>query len=112
LDDLEGRGGLSRGQAKVAVCLMQMAAECVHRNRGLAPALWLLDDLESELDGPSREGLAGLFAEWATPRFTTRVGSGSISLVPTRHEADQCSTWNIGSPQTVTNPHPPLAPST
>ncbi|NCC23428.1 MAG: DNA replication and repair protein RecF, partial [Alphaproteobacteria bacterium] len=48
---------LSRGQAKVAVCLLQLAAERVHRMAGLAPSLWLLDDVDAELDKASADRL-------------------------------------------------------
>ncbi|QIK36648.1 DNA replication and repair protein RecF [Caldichromatium japonicum] len=43
-------GGFSRGQAKAVVVLLQLAAERVHQAHGCPPALWLLDDLEAELD--------------------------------------------------------------
>jgi DNA replication and repair protein RecF len=77
-DDLPLR--LSRGQAKVAVCLLQVAAERVHVADGLPPSLWLLDDLEAELDSVTFSHLLELFAALAGQRFMTRIGSGEITV--------------------------------
>lgn len=52
----------SRGQAKVVTCLLQLAAERVHRDFDLAPSLWLLDDLTAELDERTSEHLQNLLA--------------------------------------------------
>lgn len=48
INGLPGIG--SRGQVKVAVCLIQLAAQNVGRERGNGPCVWLLDDLGAELD--------------------------------------------------------------
>jgi DNA replication and repair protein RecF len=77
-DDLPLR--LSRGQAKVAVCLLQVAAERVHLAEGLPPSLWLLDDLEAELDSVTAGQLMQLYAALAGQRFMTRIGSGEIRV--------------------------------
>lgn len=64
---------LSRGQAKIVVCLLQLAAERVHRAAGLAPSLWLLDDLDAELDSATAERIWVLFEDLDAQRFTTRL---------------------------------------
>lgn len=64
---------LSRGQAKVVVCLLQLAAERVHRAAGLAPSLWLLDDLAAELDSATAKRVWGLFDGLDAQRFVTRL---------------------------------------
>lgn len=64
---------LSRGQAKVLVCLLQLAAERVHRAAGLAPSLWLLDDLDAELDSVTAERVWVLFEDLDAQRFVTRL---------------------------------------
>jgi DNA replication and repair protein RecF len=106
LGDPREQGGLSRGQTKVAVCLMQLSAEYVHRHRGLAPTLWLLDDVRSELDGPTWARLATLFDECAARRLTTCVGTGPICVVPNGVVTDACSTWNTFPQPLVPVPHP------
>ncbi|UHD18846.1 DNA replication/repair protein RecF [Thiocapsa bogorovii] len=65
---------LSRGQAKVAVCLLQLAAERVHRGKGLAPSLWLLDDIDAELDTATGDRLWRLFEEAEGQRMVARLG--------------------------------------
>ncbi|RNE92016.1 DNA replication/repair protein RecF [Marichromatium sp. AB31] len=69
------RLALSRGQAKVVVCLLQLAAEQVHRDQGLAPALWLLDDIEAELDAHTLERLWGLIGQRDGQCILTRVAT-------------------------------------
>lgn len=49
------RAVFSRGQAKVVVTLLQLAAERIHVDNGCEAAVLLLDDLDSELD----EAMAG-----------------------------------------------------
>jgi DNA replication and repair protein RecF len=71
---------LSRGQAKVAVCLLQVAAERVHLAEGLPPSIWLLDDLEAELDSVTSSQLLEVCAALTGQRFMTRIGSGEISV--------------------------------
>ena len=63
----------SRGQAKVAVCLLQLAAERVHRGRGLAPSLWLLDDIDAELDATTAAKLWRLFGDSDAQQFVARL---------------------------------------
>ncbi len=76
---------LSRGQAKIAVCLLQLAAERVHMDAGLSPSLWLLDDLDAELDEHSAEWLHGAFEATGSQRIlawpTTRARQ-SVELPP------------------------------
>lgn len=66
---------LSRGQTKAAVCLLQLAAEAVHQRAGLAPALWLLDDLFAELDHDTTTLLLNYLAASGGQRFLTQVAS-------------------------------------
>ncbi len=69
-----GQTSFSRGQAKVVVALLQLAAERVHQTQGCPPALWLVDDLEAELDNALARRL------WADIRavggqvIVTRIG--------------------------------------
>jgi DNA replication and repair protein RecF len=70
----------SRGQAKVAVSLLQLAAEHVHRAAGLPPCLWLLDDIEAELDSGTAHKLRDLFDNTAQC-FTTRLDAGDVRMV-------------------------------
>ncbi|SDX15769.1 DNA replication and repair protein RecF [Thiocapsa roseopersicina] len=76
-----GRDGsplrLSRGQAKVAVCLLQLAAERVHLGKGLAPSLWLLDDIDAELDASTAERLWRLFGDSDAQMLIARLSSES-----------------------------------
>lgn len=75
----------SRGQAKVAVCLLQLAAERVHRRKGLAPSLWLLDDIDAELDSTTAGKLWRLFGDSDGQQFVARL---SHELGSVRDEAD------------------------
>jgi DNA replication and repair protein RecF len=72
-----GRDGagfrLSRGQAKVTVCLLQLAAERVHLGTGLAPSLWLLDDIGAEIDRRSADCLRRLLGELGTQQLVARL---------------------------------------
>jgi DNA replication and repair protein RecF len=65
---------LSRGQAKVAVCLLQLAAERVHRGAGLAPSIWLLDDIGAELDTSTADRLWRLFGDLDAQQLVARLG--------------------------------------
>ncbi len=69
---------LSRGQAKAAVCLLQLAAEQVHRANGLKPSIWLLDDLAAEIDAAAFKRLRSLYAGVCGQCITTRVGVGDV----------------------------------
>jgi DNA replication and repair protein RecF len=72
---------LSRGQAKVAVCLLQLAAERVHQTDGLPPTVWLLDDIDAELDPSTAGRLWGLFDDPAVQGFVTRVaGAADVAV--------------------------------
>jgi DNA replication and repair protein RecF len=71
-----GSSRLSRGQAKVAVCLLQLAAERVHRRSGLAPSLWLLDDIDAELDAATAERLWRLFDDPHAQQVVARLSHG------------------------------------
>lgn len=73
----EGRRGFSRGQAKIVVALLQLAAERVHRAYGREPVIWLLDDLEAELDRAMAEQLWNAFAATRNPVIVTRVATDS-----------------------------------
>ncbi|MBK1717453.1 DNA replication/repair protein RecF [Thiocystis violacea] len=70
------RSGFSRGQAKIVVSLLQLAAERVHLARGRDPTVWLLDDLEAELDMGMAERLWNAFCLTDSQIFATRVSSG------------------------------------
>lgn len=67
------RQSLSRGQTKVAVTLLQLAAERVHLARGKEPAIFLLDDLESELDETTVRRLWELGCASRSQIIATRV---------------------------------------
>jgi DNA replication and repair protein RecF len=68
----------SRGQAKIAVCLLQLAAERVHRAEGLHGSIWLLDDLEAELDDDTARRLRRLFDATGCQRVFTAL-RGAVS---------------------------------
>ncbi len=70
------RQGFSRGQAKVVVSLLQIAAENIHRAAGRDRTVWLLDDLEAELDSEMIRRLWILFRETGGQIFATRVSKG------------------------------------
>lgn len=71
----EGRRGFSRGQAKIVVALLQLAAERVHRAHGRDPVVWLLDDLEAELDRTMAERLWNAFGSTGNQVIATRVAT-------------------------------------
>ncbi|MFB1507868.1 MULTISPECIES: DNA replication/repair protein RecF [unclassified Thiocapsa] len=106
------RSRLSRGQAKVAVCLLQLAAERVHRAAGLTPSLWLLDDIDAELDASTAHRLWRLFGEPYGQHFITRVNDGvgriaDAAAAPERmfhvEHGTLSSTVNAGPPQPPTS---------
>ncbi|TCT19025.1 DNA replication/repair protein RecF [Thiobaca trueperi] len=75
----------SRGQAKALVCLLQLAADRVHAEHGVGASVWLLDDLEAELDQDTCSKIWSIFAATEAQRFVTRVS--------TRPMADE---WTAG----------------
>lgn len=85
---------LSRGQAKIAICLLQLAAERVHIDAGLDPSLWLLDDIEAELDECATEWLHRAFETtdsqrilaWPTSRARQSTdGSPTVFMFHVEH---------------------------
>lgn len=74
---LRNRGGelpMSRGQTKIAVCLLQLAFERVQVGRLGYGSVWLLDDLWAELDRRSCGILCSLFDSTGGQCMYTRVG--------------------------------------
>jgi DNA replication and repair protein RecF len=52
--NVSGSPGIgSRGQAKIVVCLLQLAAQRIEQERSQRSCVWLLDDLAAELDARS-----------------------------------------------------------
>jgi DNA replication and repair protein RecF len=74
---------LSRGQAKIAVCLLQLAAERVHRTEGLDASLWLLDDLDAELDDETARRVRRLFDATGSQRLFTALRGAAPTLTHT-----------------------------
>ncbi len=69
---------LSRGQQKLMICAMILAQGILLKrelNKGL---IYLVDDLPSELDMPSRSKLISLFAAQQTQTFITAIDSQDI----------------------------------
>jgi DNA replication and repair protein RecF len=62
------------------VCLLQLAAERVHRGKGLSPSLWLLDDIDAELDTATGDRLWRLFDEAEGQRMVARLGYHSTEI--------------------------------
>ena len=75
IDPGEGRRGFSRGQTKMVVALLQLAAERVHRAHGREPVIWLLDDLEAELDRTLAVRLWSAFGATGNQVIATRVAT-------------------------------------
>jgi DNA replication and repair protein RecF len=77
------RVSFSRGQTKELVTLVQIAAERVHNERGREPAIFLLDDLEGELDVLAverlRERLAGTQSQIVVTRIAAMADKGPWS---------------------------------
>lgn len=71
---------LSRGQAKTAVCLLQLAAELVHQSHGLSPSIWLLDDLAAELESDALDRLMDLYARVSGQCVITHIGVGDVTI--------------------------------
>ncbi|MBK1722076.1 DNA replication/repair protein RecF [Thiocystis violacea] len=83
------RIGFSRGQTKAVVALLQLAAEAVHRAHGRAPAIFLLDDFEAELDEATAGSLWEQFSATASQLIATRVTSRrECGLLLTRPSVD------------------------
>ena len=73
------RATFSRGQTKELVALIQIAAEGVHRASGREPAIFLLDDLEGELDPRAVERLTERLAGTRSQVVVTRIGATAES---------------------------------
>jgi DNA replication and repair protein RecF len=109
------RGGVpmrfSRGQAKIVVCLLQLAAERVHRAEGLHGSLWLLDDLEAEVDEDTARRLRGLFDATGCQRLFTRVRSAASAIAdasPLRSTMFHVEHGRLRMPITDTNENWPI----
>ncbi|EXJ17137.1 DNA replication/repair protein RecF [Imhoffiella purpurea] len=74
------RASLSRGQMKVVVSLLQLACEQLHRSAGAPRSIWLLDDLQAELDRNHVRKLWSLFVETGSQIFVTGVSRPSDPL--------------------------------
>ena len=78
------RGGrtdtFSRGQAKVLVCLLQLAARAVDIGSAAGETSWLLDDLASDLDSASFSKLIRLFSETGDQCVVTLIEAGVRDL--------------------------------
>jgi len=69
---VNGAAGIgSRGQVKVAVCLLQYAAENIDQERRKGACVWLLDDLRAELDASAAAALWEAFLNKDEQIFTT-----------------------------------------
>jgi DNA replication and repair protein RecF len=67
------RQSFSRGQAKVVVCLLQLAADAVIRRKCGPVSVWLVDDLEAELDPAVARELWTLILSTGSQVFATGV---------------------------------------
>jgi len=74
------RAAFSRGQMKVVVCLLQLACEGLHVRQGLERAIWLLDDIESDLDEENACSIWSLFVETGSQLFASGVYPRSKAL--------------------------------
>ncbi len=79
------RARSSRGQTKVLVCLLQLAARGLDaQGSSSAPTAWLLDDLVSDLDRASFLRLIRLFEDTADQCILTTTAPGTVAdLEPT-----------------------------
>ncbi len=83
------RGGaplvLSRGQQKIAVCLLQLACAAVQDVSGAVRSLWLVDDLSGDLDLKAAGRIAGMLTAGEAQCMFTVVGDSGgemRSLLP------------------------------
>jgi DNA replication and repair protein RecF len=67
------RAGFSRGESKAIVVLLQVAANQVDKLRGGDGTVWLVDDLEADLDQNTGRSLGCLLADSGDQIFQTRV---------------------------------------
>jgi DNA replication and repair protein RecF len=63
----------SRGQAKTVVAMLQIAADHVQKARGGRGSVWLIDDLESDLDEHALSSVRRLLHGTEEQLFLTRV---------------------------------------
>jgi DNA replication and repair protein RecF len=66
---------LSRGQTKLAVCLLQLACDATELATSALRAIWLLDDIASDLDEPTAEQLISMFLPEGRQAIFTSIGS-------------------------------------
>ena len=69
----EGPFRPSRGQAKTVVALLQIAADQIERERGGQGSVWLIDDLEADLDETAKAAVSRLLEETGEQLLLTRV---------------------------------------
>lgn len=79
------RQAFSRGQTKVLVTLLQLAAEQVHLKVGRSPAIFLLDDFETELDDAMVSRLWQTLCRTRSQIVCTRVGPRTHAGPLTEH---------------------------
>jgi len=70
----------SRGQAKVVVCLLQLAARAVDVSTTAGESVWLLDDLGSDLDSESFATIVRLFSDTGDQCVMTQIDAGLRDL--------------------------------
>jgi len=92
IDGICGIG--SRGQVKLAVCLIQYAAQSVVSERGAADAcVWLLDDLDAELDAKTTASLWDAFLDTKEQIFVTGRDQDAANL--TTHGLPQARVFHV-----------------
>lgn len=71
---------LSRGQIKLAVCLMQLACDAVEMECSHTRSIWLLDDLACDLDDETADRLVSLFVGSECQCIFTAIGTKPARL--------------------------------
>ena len=72
----EGAQGLSRGQQKVAVCLLQLAFGAVQEAEHGVRSLWLLDDFWGDMDWDVVSKLGAMILDGERQCLFTKIGEG------------------------------------
>jgi len=70
----------SRGQTKVLVSLLQMAAQCYAVEQGKPSSIWLVDDLAAELDVIAQERVLAALCELSGQIFVTSLAPPHFPL--------------------------------
>lgn len=93
---------LSRGQQKLLICAIKLAQGILFEKQTGRKAIYLLDDIGSELDDQHRQHLLGLLKDLKAQVFATGIRESDFGAL----DASQCTLFRLNA---ITEPELPVS---